>query len=433
MARRYSDIPQGRGDTPDALYWSPSAPDFLDRRETRQQTSTSTVLPYEVARRKAQEASAKREEERRKSRGGASIIDFGSLEAARMHEERQYGVGDYFEAAPRNKRPQLWDEDYSYQPQRESRSAQPAPRRSSDASRSRRSDYPDDNWDRASYSRRERGGYRASDGYGTAQRYRSQDSYGTTRRREPASAPSWVDDAYWENGRYRGNDRFDDARFNRDDWDEREQEAPRNPLQKLRHDYRQWKADRRFNRDYADAPSASEGPRAALYKGQMGHVHQRAARMQEAASGVRRGASGGYAHSAAFERFTINRHFAVVASVLLCLVVSFALIYPDAQDYYLKIRETDRAAAEYQAVLDRNQELTNHVAALQTDEGMEELAHESLGWVRDDENSVSVIREGSSRPTTDAEGQSGAVLSGSVPAPETWYSPVLDVVFGYEG
>jgi hypothetical protein len=64
---------------------------------------------------------------------------------------------------------------------------------------------------------------------------------------------------------------------------------------------------------------------------------------------------------------------------------------------------------------------------------MEELAHESLGWVREGENSVSVLTDGSADPGTSSLAETESVVEGSVPAPETWYSPFLDAVFGYEG
>lgn len=433
MARRRSDIPQGRESTPDMLYWAPDAPGFLERRETSRTPASSTMLPYEQARQKAREASAQREAEARSRRSGAtSMIDFGSLEAARSFESREYGVGDYFDAGqPKKRRPYLWDEDYDPASDYARLGDFSAPATSPTAlrmTRERAAELPRETRREPLPSRtggtpRQMDAFAAEPAQRSAGRYRNAGRY-------PEEAPS--------RNRYRqatAGERFQASRQGQEpeqEW-EQEQEPPRNLVQKLRRDYRQWKADRRFNRDYADAPAAGEGPRAALYKGEMGRTHQRAARMQDAATGARGGAAGTYAHTGIFSRFVLNRHFAVLATVAFCLVMSFNLIYPEAQDYYLKVRQADQAQAEYQAVLQRNQQLENHVAALQTDEGMEELAHESLGWVREGENSVSVIGDGSSDPTTDAEGRSGAVVAGSIPAPVTWYSPVLDAVFGYEG
>ena len=48
------------------------------------------------------------------------------------------------------------------------------------------------------------------------------------------------------------------------------------------------------------------------------------------------------------------------------------------------------------------------------------------------ENAVSVSRDGSAEIKSSASEKSANVVSGSVPAPDTWYSGFLDVFFGYE-
>jgi hypothetical protein len=205
---------------------------------------------------------------------------------------------------------------------------------------------------------------------------------------------------------------------------------------KIRRDARRRKADREFSRAYADAPAPDEdAPRAALYRTKMGRQHQRAARMQAGNAGLGgRMLAGlqGFASSLSFSRLVLRPWFTRSVLVLGCVALIACSVFPAARNYYVQMRSNDQLAAEYQAVLKRNGDLERHVEALKTDEGMAELAHENLGWVREGDNSVSVLTDGSSEPGSGSISKYKAVAEGSVPAPVTWYSPVLDVVFGYE-
>jgi cell division protein FtsB len=217
-----------------------------------------------------------------------------------------------------------------------------------------------------------------------------------------------------------------------------EDNSLRGKLRRARHEWRSRKADRAYTRSYDDvAPAEAAGPRAAVYRGQMGRTHQRAARMQDAArSGARfqmPAFIGRIFDALSIERLPVRPGFVYSALVLACVAFVAFSVFPAAQDYYLQSRVNDQLAAEYEAVLARNEELEQHVATLQTDEGIEQLAHENLGWVKDGDHSVSIVVDGSADPGSDSLSATGAVAEGSVPTPETWYSPVLDVVFGYEG
>ncbi|MDO4533548.1 MAG: septum formation initiator family protein [Coriobacteriia bacterium] len=241
---------------------------------------------------------------------------------------------------------------------------------------------------------------------------------------------SSANEAYF-GGHYENDFEFDDPM-------PREDTSLRGRVRKAQHDWRSRKADRAFTRDYEDVSTpAQEGSRAAVYRGKMGRTHQRAARMQQTSrtsSGFQMPAFlSGILDAIPLERLSVRPVFIYSALALMCAAFFAFNVFPAAQDLYLQSRANDQLAAEYQAVLDRNAELEQHVAALQTDEGMEELAHESLGWVKEGEHSVSILTEGSANPGSDTMSDTGTILEGSVPAPETWYSPVLDVVFGYEG
>lgn len=188
-------------------------------------------------------------------------------------------------------------------------------------------------------------------------------------------------------------------------------------------------AERAFEKSYGDPGAGSEsGPRAALYTGKMGTSQKKATRIQE---------KGGSA--AGFGGFTlpgiklpsVSRSFKRAMVATLCAVTAVMLvgsIYTPAQQYYQQIRERDRLSAEYTAVQERNEALQATVDRLGTEEGLEDKAHAEFGLVKPDENAASVIGiEVDHSPDLHAN-----ITPGSVPAPETWYSPFLDALFMYD-
>ena len=109
---------------------------------------------------------------------------------------------------------------------------------------------------------------------------------------------------------------------------------------------------------------------------------------------------------------------------------SRAAVYKGAQQYYQSVRDRDRLAAEYAALVERNGAIEGEVATLQTDSGIESRAHEQLGWVKDGEQTAKV--SGLSASQDEGASVHANIVSGSIDAPETWYSPFLDPLFGVE-
>ena len=195
------------------------------------------------------------------------------------------------------------------------------------------------------------------------------------------------------------------------------------------------KAEKKFDAAYggdkgaASAASApAEGaPRPAIYEGKMGASHKKSAKLQAKAAGhaIKSAASG---FSLPFDKLpdiplAVGRVLTSVAIVALCV---FAL-YGPAQNYYQQMRETDRLQAEYAAVAARNNTLQSTIDSLSSDEGIEDKAHADLGYIKQGESTATV--KGAN--IIDNTEFSSNVAPGSVSAPETWYSPVLDVLFGY--
>ncbi len=179
-----------------------------------------------------------------------------------------------------------------------------------------------------------------------------------------------------------------------------------------------------FGRSKASAAQPEGGPRAAVYKGEMGSSHKKSNRMQ----------SQGSPEITAPSTSGVKRHSPKIPhklGIVLCsmLVVAFCAVtlYGPAQQYYHQMRETDRLQAEYAAVAARTEVLQSSIDALQTDAGIEDKAHTDLGYVKANEQTATV----KGIDFEDSQEFSSNVLPGSIPAPETWYSPFLDIFFDY--
>ncbi len=191
------------------------------------------------------------------------------------------------------------------------------------------------------------------------------------------------------------------------------------------------KADRLFFKQFgSDEPSPSpHASRAAVYKGEMGKAHKRAFSDLESGRASSAGARRSQTRSAKAPH-TATPPLAVLAGIAACLVFALVLLYPAAQTYYLETREQSRLQAEYDALSARNAAIESQVEYLKTDEGIEDAAHKELGWVYDGQVAGVVRGLGNEKGTAQDE-LIAQVKSGSVPAPETWYSPMLDMLFGY--
>ncbi|MEG1512903.1 MAG: septum formation initiator family protein [Raoultibacter sp.] len=191
---------------------------------------------------------------------------------------------------------------------------------------------------------------------------------------------------------------------------------------------RKTKADKAFEAHYADTnkpATESAGSRAALYKGQMGSSHKRSARMQAQAKSV---ASSKASTSQSLRGKIHSPYCAGGAIVAVCLVLSCAFLYPAAKDYYVAVREQAQVQAEYAALDQRNAAIQAEVDRLSTSEGIEDKARKEFGWVKAGDNSVSVYGLDKAKRTN----LNANVAENSIPAPDTWYSALLDALFGVD-
>ena len=190
------------------------------------------------------------------------------------------------------------------------------------------------------------------------------------------------------------------------------------------------RAEKLFLRQFgsSDASDGTEGgSRAALYKGEMGRSHKRAFEdLGGSARGRKKADSkpgrAAKEHDSGLPKLT----FVVAAFALLLFAAVF--LYSPARQYYLEMRANDQLQAEYDALNERNQAIQEEIDYLSTDEGIQDEAREQLGWVQEGE--VAVVVKGLEEEEEE-DAVRAQVPSGSVPAPTTWYSPVLDMIFGF--
>jgi hypothetical protein len=102
-------------------------------------------------------------------------------------------------------------------------------------------------------------------------------------------------------------------------------------------------------------------------------------------------------------------------------------LYPVMRMHYVEQRQLASLTAEYQAVKSRNAVLRTQVKRLQTPQGIEAAARETLGLVRRGENAYVVMQPGQGKPKPKTEEAPAPVRSVVATDPLT---VLLDAVFG---
>ena len=112
----------------------------------------------------------------------------------------------------------------------------------------------------------------------------------------------------------------------------------------------------------------------------------------------------------------------------LVLLATLALMawafYTPLRLSYQESREQARLEAELAALKERNEQLAAQVDRLQTPEGVEEVARENLGMVKEGEHAY-VVLDPSADTTTPAAPRDEAALS-----TDSLWTSVLDLIFG---
>jgi cell division protein FtsL len=111
--------------------------------------------------------------------------------------------------------------------------------------------------------------------------------------------------------------------------------------------------------------------------------------------------------------------------VLIVIAVAAWSLYPVARVQYQEERNRARLEAELEGLRERNADLRAQVDRLKTPEGVEEVARQDLGLVKEGENLYVVM---------DSETESATALTNPEPVlDDNAWLQVLDAVFGFDG
>ena len=193
------------------------------------------------------------------------------------------------------------------------------------------------------------------------------------------------------------------------------------------------RADKMFVKQFGDdaaSDSAVDAPRAAVYEGKMGKTTRRAARL--VASDRAASIAAGFNPFGWISKIAASSRRLVATVAVVCVLCSCVALYAPAQQFYQSVRDNDRAQAQYSALENRSDALEAQNATLTSDVGVETIAHKDYGWVKSGEQTAKV--EGLS-DSAYAKEEAGSNITANVAIndigyPETWYSPILDKVFG---
>ncbi len=206
-------------------------------------------------------------------------------------------------------------------------------------------------------------------------------------------------------------------------------------MQGIKKRARSIKAEREFNKTIGSERPSAQGAtsRAALYNMRMGRTQKRSTKMQQGSSN--KNASSSKVQGSLFSRFASWASPAIMSRLVIagcCVLFTFVMLYQPLADYYGEARQLQKLEAEYSALEEKNASLQSEIDYLSTDEGLEDYARYKLGYVRADEQTATVENVASSTTNTEEnETIFYSIPQGTISAPDTWYSGVLDVVFGY--
>lgn len=206
----------------------------------------------------------------------------------------------------------------------------------------------------------------------------------------------------------------------------------------LRKRFRAAQASRKFEktigareRATAESQNKEQSSRAAMYS-MSGSSQKRASRIRQKGDSAK--ISSVSVTGIIQAVFSSQIGMRALGGVFIFLFVCFMLM-PPLGDYYKEVRGLQQLEAEYAALEDYNTQMQAQLDYVSTDEGLEDYARTELGYIRSDEHAVSVEGVNSTQSTAAANSNEvqTAVIEGSVKAPDTWYSSILDPLFGYNG
>lgn len=184
---------------------------------------------------------------------------------------------------------------------------------------------------------------------------------------------------------------------------------------------------------HSNAASAhSRAPKAAIYEGSSRRAHKNTASFEDAR---KRPAPSRYSQAMLLDRVLERLHLsgkkAVVIGVVVCVFAIIIFLYEPTRNYYQGLRMNQAKQIELAALQDSVQHLEANTNEIRGDEGARMLARKR-GYAANNETLGQV--DGLSDDYSDQEANKLRALHRNVARgyapPDTWYSPVLDVLFG---
>ena len=184
----------------------------------------------------------------------------------------------------------------------------------------------------------------------------------------------------------------------------------------------------------ASADTQSRTPKAAIYEGSARRAHKNTASFEDAR---KRPAPSRYSKATLLDRVLQRLHLsgkkAVAIGVVVCVCAIIIFLYEPTRNYYQGVRMNQAKQIELQALQKSVQHLEANTNEIRGEEGARTLARKR-GYAAKNETLGQV--DGLSDDYSDEEVNRERALHRGMARrytpPDTWYSPVLDVLFGVE-
>lgn len=184
----------------------------------------------------------------------------------------------------------------------------------------------------------------------------------------------------------------------------------------------------------ASADTQGRTPKAAIYEGSARRAHKNTASFEDAR---KRPAPSRYSKATLLDRVLQRLHLsgkkAVAIGVVVCVCAIIIFLYEPTRNYYQGVRMNQAKQIELQELQKSVQHLEENTNEIRGEEGARTLARKR-GYAAKNETLGQV--DGLSDDYSDEEVNRERVLRRGMARryapPDTWYSPVLDVLFGVE-
>lgn len=180
------------------------------------------------------------------------------------------------------------------------------------------------------------------------------------------------------------------------------------------------------------ADTQSRTPKAAIYEGSTRRAHKNTASFEDAR---KRPMPSRYSKATLLDRVLERLHLsgkkAVVIGVVVCVCAIIIFLYEPTRNYYQGVRMNQAKQIELQALQENLHHLETETSEIRGEEGARTLAR-NRGYAAKNETLGQV--DGLSDDYSDEEVNKKRSLHRNMARrftpPDTWYSPVLDVLFG---